>query len=35
MIRFLSFKDMDVLVEAVRLVGESEIGYELMVSMRP
>ena len=30
MIRYLSFKDIDTTIEAVRLVGEAEIGYTLM-----
>jgi glycolate oxidase len=30
MIRYLSFKDIDTLIEAVRRVGEAEIGFELM-----
>jgi glycolate oxidase len=30
LIRFLSFLNMDVLCEAVRMIGEAEIGYELM-----
>jgi len=30
MIRYLSFPDIDALVEAVRRVGEAEIGFELM-----
>ncbi len=30
MIRYLSFKSIDALIEAVRKIGESEIGFELM-----
>jgi glycolate oxidase len=30
MIRYLSFKDIDALVEAVKRIGEAEIGFELM-----